>query len=944
MDKLSPSQQKVLSLEEDTVVLAGAGAGKTATLLQALARDLESIPPGEIAVCTFTRSAADSLRARLEETLFEKKMEINLDPIWIGTIDAIAARVIRTRSLLAGQNPDIRAGADYELREMAEEALLRCDAELEPLADWIDVESGELVEILMAISEKPWVPEPPDVDAARALSLMQELLQQASSPKQQEALQSDISKISSGELPGKSKWNIRKQSLQDLLGSAIDARERYRFALLDQKTYPIREALLLLWQEWNRHLEEICQEKGVFSFDVILARARSLQEAPFLRKLYLDEAQDTTDSQYSFLRSLLDGPFISVGDPNQSIYGFRGADLQNFLSETAGQPEVRLEDNYRSAPEILEAVEEICRPLLGDSLLEMRSGGEAARAQGEVVSYVAEDEREALVRILQEELQSREPEEISVLFRSNADLESFYRRARAAGLPVVALRSGGLLLQEECRDLLALAHLLLDPDDQESLLRVLSSPLGGLQIDDLLDISGDLGSANLDLQRFSGMLGKTPLSEVLEYAIESLHFDAALFLLDPGGARWSNVQQFLGLLRTCEEEGWGMEYDLLLEDFKKRLGEERVQTEVAGSLVFQTVHTAKGKEYQVVVLPRMNRRLPHTSRRKWFIDREGQLGLALPGGLRDSVAKVCEDQAVAAMKEEEKRLLYVAMTRARQKLVLLASNKPLRGLVQELPGIKELPPAIKTKKQNPDMQEDPPAESFPVLPPARPERLSWSTLESWSRCSLRRQLEGEWGLRGSQSEGGSGARQRGVRVHDALAGKRVHLLPDEEELVRRARPEWDRGSNPQTEVPFLLPLGPYILRGRIDLVLETEGGHLILDWKTGQKDFDYSLQRKLYALAVPGAVRSETVYLLSGERETDSWSEQEKGSLGKEVLLQIEDILGQQPEPATESGEPFCAGCPGREFVCPVSIALREEGPRTPESESSAEVLEREAE
>lgn len=927
--RLSPSQAEALDIEEDTLLLAGAGAGKSTTLLGALAADLllRKIPPSELALVTFTRSAAWALRARLEETLYLLGEDVpGLDEMWIGTIDAIAARTLRTFALRGGRDPDAYPAGDAERMRAAREALRVVDMPLEPLHGWIDVEGDQLLEILLRFEEEargrsPWVAPPPTPNAEAALRPMRELLREITSEEQRRFLEEDIRKIESGEIPGNGKWGMRAKKRE----KALQAKDLFRQDQIDFRSYPVADTFLELWQSWRR-------EYRARGFGEIMEEAAELIEDPPLQKLYLDEAQDTTAAQFGFLRQLLRGPLVAVGDPNQSIYGFRGADLRNFLQQTKDFPRITLRDNYRSRPAILDAVEEICRPLLGDDLLRMQTPLEG----GEVVSYILRGEKtpppseeaRLLSGLLRRELERFRPEEIAVLFRSNGDLETFYRQARLDGLPVAALRSGGLLLQEECRDLLALLRFWVLADE-ESKLRVLSSPLCGLSAEELLDWSGSISEAPLPHET-GDMLGEVPLSFVLEDALRLFHFDLILLLADPSGARWENVQSFLRALRRAEEDGPGMDYEALLQFFEESLGEERPPEAPPGTIRMQTIHQAKGAEYRVVILPRLGRSLQNRSGRKLFLLPDDQLALSLPGSLRSRAAEEGEEEARAALEAEERRLLYVALTRASERLVLLGSAKegaPLSGLVADLPGEEDIPELPQSEEVDREEVSDPELlQPEGGLPRAEPRDISWSALRSWNRCSLRRQLEGEWGLGGEEASGGGGKRMLGLEVHRAIAqGDPAGLEGEALLMYGRAREYGDA----EHEVPFEFALGSWTIRGRIDWIRRGEMWEIV-DWKTGEEeDFheDYSAQRKIYGLAAlrggAEAVRARTVYLRSGEEEEDTWKGKDLRRLEEEVRGEVEEILSRAPKPATEEAEPFCAGCPGMIAVCPVSKAQK---------------------
>ena len=948
MPRLSQEQEAVLGIESDTLLVAGAGAGKTSTLVAALEDDLLSIAPGELSVVTFTRVAASSIRSRLQEALFGKDRSVDISALWIGTIDALASRLLRQRSLESGQDPEIRPGSEAEMLRIGEMALREMDISEEVLASWIDP-SRDLLALLVSLDEQcvsrglePRTVEAPKPDPeplGKALLALCEV----STPKQQEAIEGDLLLLQKGELPSQGVWGIKKQTPE--LHLACEEREAYTRSWIDFQTMPVREELLEIFQEWRSRRGKISEAEGIWSFADILQRAEDLRVEPFLQKMYVDEAQDTSSAQFRFLRSLVRGSFVCIGDPNQSVYGFRGADLQNFIHETQSMKQIRLRDNYRSAPEIIDAVEEICEPLLGD--VHMNAAGDTKR--GVVQSFLLSgegkksptprEEAEALVPLLWRELEELPPQEITVLLRSNHDLDVFQDIFRARGLPVAARRSRGLGWEEECRDVRALLGLLLDPFHEEYLLRVLSSPLRGLGPEELLDFSGSLGDAITLLgdpwKEALQQRNKEPLSVLARFLLQSYSYDMSLEILDPTGARRQNMEQYLDLLRSLEEE-WGVvSYGDILQRLDDQAAEEGPSLEGVRAIHLQTVHGAKGEEYECVVVPRLGRKVPTFSGKKFAISSEGLLGISLPGGLRDSVAAAEEEAWISGAEGEEARLLYVALTRAKEKLFLLGShpeNKPLGGLIADLPHKSALPDFTPVAKNTQEEVELPCAQ-IPSEPPIRQESVSWSDLVIWNRCSLRRQLEG-WGLSGVSEEGGSGRRQIGLRVHEAISafirGEAVSdLSPEEEEMFQRALESIPSGS--QSEVPFAFALGSRVVRGRVDLLLpgaRTE----IIDWKTGEEEVfheDYERQRQIYALAwlLGGSeeVFAQTIYLRSGEKESSLWKLADTEELREETGRWIEAVLQADPQPAALSPEPFCSGCPGQRLICPVASSEEKE-------------------
>ena len=488
---------------------------------------------------------------------------------------------------------------------------------------------------------------------------------------------------------------------------------------------------------------------GVVDFDDMLARALALlRSQPAVleaarrraRWLLVDEFQDTNRLQMELLAALVAaaGNITAVGDEDQSIYGWRGAELENILSferHFPGARVVALEENYRSTRPILDAAGSLIAhntARRGKRLFTRRPGGEPVRL------YVGDDERAearwAADRI-EELARSRPLGEMAVLVRTNAQTRPFEEeltRRRVAHRVVGGLR---FWHRREVRDALAYLRLVVHPEDVVAFERVVNVPARGI------------GSATLDvLERHAAATGlplpvaarqlPDALTRRARIALEGFYKvldDAAgqRELLDPGDfvgwlleasgllalvdgddeervARRENLQQLAAAVAEAAARGQDLAGFLdavaLLEE-----GDEEAAAEAVSLM---TLHAAKGLEFEAVVL----------------------------AGLEDGLLPHANSHDDPSRLEEERRLAYVGMTRARHWLALTAArarflfgsrspSRPSRFLL-ELPtaallDVSDVAVAIAAPERR--ARPEPPAAAAAGPRPPRPGRLAAAT-------------------------------------------------------------------------------------------------------------------------------------------------------------------------------------------------------------------------
>ncbi|MBU3698297.1 3'-5' exonuclease, partial [Dechloromonas sp.] len=406
------------------------------------------------------------------------------------------------------------------------------------------------------------------------------------------------------------------------------------------------------------------------------------------RHILVDEFQDTNRLQYVWLQLLAGGgaKVFAVGDDDQSIYRFRGAEVGNmreFERDYCGDNIIRLEQNYRSHGNILAAANAIIknnRDRLGKNLWTDAGEGEPIRAfeawsDLDEARFVVEEIRE-LVR------DGIAPTQIAILYRSNAQSRVLEHELFTKSVPYKVYGGLRFFERQEIKHALAYLRLLGNPDDDTAFLRVVNFPTRGIGARSLENLQAAAHQSNSSLYNaaasLSGKAGQTvgafirlietlrsetdklPLPEIIEHVIEKSGLAQHYRLEKEGQERLENLDELInaaatfvdddGVVMSVEGEGGALASFLAhasLESGEHQAGEGQEAVQL------MSVHAAKGLEFDVVFITGLEQGLfPHDN-----AVNEGKDGL-----------------------EEERRLMYVAVTRARQRLYLAcAQTRMLHG-------------------------------------------------------------------------------------------------------------------------------------------------------------------------------------------------------------------------------------------------------------------------
>jgi DNA helicase-2/ATP-dependent DNA helicase PcrA len=634
---LNPAQREAVEhVRGPLLVLAGAGSGKTRVLTMRIAAliDRHGVPPERIFAVTFTNKAAGEMKHRIGQLLHR-------DPsgLWIGTFHSLSARLLRREAPLLGFT---RQFTIY--------------------------------------------------DEDDRISLIRRLMeQQAHSTKlfPPRAVQSIISAaknrmVAPGELAAGASFDRLATVAAEVYAALGPALKRANAMDFD-------DLLLHPLTLFREHPDRLRAYQSRFNF------------------ILVDEFQDTNRAQYELVRLLgAHGNVCAVGDDDQSIYGWRGADVRNmqdFLKDFPGARLIRLEENYRSTQIVLDAANGVIAEnsgRIGKTLTTRRRGGESVTL---VAAADERDEAEWVVRELQKRRAASDwaYSEMAVLYRTNSQSRALEEAFRRAGVPYRLIGAISFYERREVKDLLAYLRLIANPADNEAFLRAVGVPRRGLGETSLATLDRTASQWNKSLLETAGIaeripelrpnvrdafrafaeliesgarLQHLPPADLLEHVIRAINYEALLHAEGPEGEdRWENVRELVASAANWSEEvpPSDDESGSLLERFLAEAALLSSADTVVGEeqgVTLMTLHTAKGLEWPVVVMT----------------------------GMEHGLFPLARAEEQAAGLEEERRLCYVGLTRAKDKLYLTWARARRRG--GELrPGIasrflKAIPPGI----------------------------------------------------------------------------------------------------------------------------------------------------------------------------------------------------------------------------------------------------------
>ena len=638
---LNPAQREaVLHHDGPMLVIAGAGSGKTRVLTTRIARLIEHHGADPRQILAVTFT--NKAAGEMKDRIGR---HLGHEPtgMWVGTFHAIGARLLRASASLVGRTPSFTI-----------------------------------------------------YDEDDALNVVKRIMERHRLSPKERSPQAILSLIS------------------DAKNQLVPPSEYERYAL-----DPMAKAAATVY----RDLEPTLRQANAVTFDDLLVLPvevltrfpEKLEELRHrFRYVLVDEYQDTNRAQYRFVNLLAGGHgnVMVVGDDDQSIYGWRGADIRNILDfekDFADARIVRLEENYRSAPPILELANVVISANTerrGKTLRATRPGGERVSA---VACLDERDEADFVV----EEISARRAQgnlmlrDFAVLYRTNAQSRAMEESLRRRGLPYRLVGSVRFYDRREIRDLMSYLKLIANPNDDEAFRRAVAVPKRGLGDTTIEALAAAAREARLPLlaaaarpdllahvrgaartglaefaaliQRFRARAVEAAVDELLRELVLEIRYDDYLKAEGPEGAeRLDNVRELItSAAETVADEGGEVgltPLDHFLQRATLVAGIDQLDPN-ADAIVLMTMHNAKGLEFPVVFVT----------------------------GLEDGLFPLARAYDDPRQLEEERRLFYVGITRAEQKLFLSWAEQRRRNgeLLQSRPSsfLANIPKEMLDQKQ-----------------------------------------------------------------------------------------------------------------------------------------------------------------------------------------------------------------------------------------------------
>lgn len=896
---LNEAQKKAVThTRGPLLIVAGAGTGKTTVITKRIAWLIEQglAKPHEILALTFTEKAAGEMEERVD-----KLLPYGYTEIAVSTFHAFCERLLRQESTEAGLSRDFRVMTELDAWLLTRRFLDRFPLDYyRPAGN----PSRYLRSLLAHFSKCKDMGITPDhygtVAEEQAVNLDR--------AQGDEAASSEVKRV-------------------------LELAESYRV------------------------YQTILREQDALDFgDLLLESLLLLKRKPVVRQrlerqyrfILVDEFQDTNAVQYELIKLLMNTErnLTVVGDDDQAIYAFRGASLENILRFSNDFPDaaqIILTDNYRSTQHLLDCAHHFishnnpARLEAQESMKGLTKKLQASRSDaGHVEHFHAESAEEEASWVAKKILELKETlpdvtwNDFVILSRANDSALPFLSALQAQGIPFQFMALRGLYRKPLILDIVAYLRALDNPQDSPSLWRALrSSPsLSEEALTELSALAKRRGKTLWDAAqraRSEHILDEKSL-ESLEHFLEQLHIHrqearkrsvSDLFILIAHEAGtvgrllkqseqekregFQDLEQFLERLKRFESRGEDHGLHAFLEEFD----EERASGE-EGSLAFDpeagpemvrlmTVHASKGLEFRFVfVVHLIEGRFPSQARGE---------GIAFPEGLLEKTEGSGEGAETQWHTQEERRLFYVAVTRAKDHVYLTSAKdyggvrvrKPSRFLEEMGVTLSEqasaLPSPFETRP--PSGAQEKTARQEPARSISFPPFFSFSQLATFRICplqykfahllkipvpghsffsfgttmhdTLQRFFE-TWRKRATLTQGSlfestiqnTGNVALPVSLQELLE-MYAELWQDEWFGNEREREEYrekgqkqlrafyatlsDKAPRPLfLEQDFTLPLGGRVLKGRIDRIDETEGGVEIIDYKTGKPKTEETLK------------------------------------------------------------------------------------------------------
>ena len=524
-------------------------------------------------------------------------------------------------------------------------------------------------------------------------------------------------------------------SIKDRVVDIHELMDAYSRKLLDQEAMQRMEIIDCLFKEIDTAYSNLKKELGLMDFtdqirlvrDLLLEHPDILSEArQEIQYLLVDEFQDTNSLQAEIVELLVGtghntGRLMVVGDIKQSIYRFRGAeaDLIEDFAERLRQSQGRvipLTQNYRSNSTVIHFVNSFCKELFQNEPFDYQSLEAAGKEVDGNIEFLLTggNDREAEARMVAQRIKRLVQKgnnikygDIVILFRASTSMQLYQQALQKMAIPYYTASGGGFYRRPEVVDQLNLLRLVEQRYHGVALLGLLNSPYVSLSAESLLWLSEghellerfygqEEFSVNIPdaerfrLQEFRKLIlylqqnrEYLNIAAIIRTALQSSNYREVIWSLPHAGQRLANLDKLLEKADEFTRKGFNdlrrfLEFIEKLEEVEVVEGEAQTQAETSDAVRLMTIHRAKGLEFPVVILPDLDRQFPISSQGRLAFHKSAGLGLSIRIGDAESAPSSLWERIKELDKREElaelKRVLYVALTRAKQQLIMAGSG------------------------------------------------------------------------------------------------------------------------------------------------------------------------------------------------------------------------------------------------------------------------------